>query len=218
MFQLKIKMDSDICNCQDKSNDVKLSADTFSTFFKTEKQSDCLVRKTETVEDTDNTLIKQETVEDTDNTLIKQETFENGSLIIKQEIKKEELFDENEASPDGDTGVSYSNNYYSCLQEVMDNGTSLDFTKNIDKKDEKGNMMNCHDCFDLPVADEDFKTGNIPNVNSSPSDLEYQDQNTFTEPSIITKGKTADESPENNFGTSSLIVNDVQGIFIFLIA
>ena len=195
-------MDSDICNCQDKTNDGKLSDDTFSTFLKTEIQSDCLVGKTESEADRENTVFKQE-------------TLLNGSLKIKQEIKKEHIFDEDEASPEGYMDVSYSYDNHSHLGKLMNGETSYEYTNILDVKDESGNMINSHNCFDLSVADDDNKTRNIQNVNCSPLGLDYQDQETFTESSIMTQQKTTYKSPEKNFGTSSLSGNDVQGSFVF---
>ena len=150
-------MDSDICNCQDKTNDGKLSDDTFSTFLKTEIQSDCLVGKTESEADRENTVFKQE-------------TLLNGSLKIKQEIKKEHIFDEDEASPEGYMDVSYSYDNHSHLGKLMNGETSFGYTNSLDVNFDVKQEIKQEGIFD---EDEDHShLGKLMNGETS---LEYTD-------------------------------------------
>ena len=155
-------MDSSISKSLDKSEDVNLSTDTFPTHSKTD-------RETETVSDH---IIKQETFVD-DSLNIKQETFPNVSMeqdncvdecfSIKEEIKNEELFDENVISPVGEVGVREEET----------------FSNSLDIKHECGNKINSYEsCGSFETDDR-----NLQCMNSRPLCLKYQDGETVAESS-----------------------------------
>ena len=202
-------MDSCNCNSHDKNNDMTFSTDTFSTVLKTERQIEGLIAKTETVADTVNTFVKQESFKD-ESLNIKQETFVDESLNIEREtkIKTEEIFDENEISPEEVSSSSYSNNYHLVLQKVMDDDTSHEYSNSHDIKRERGNMIDSNDSFD---TDDSYKNRNLESLNSRPSGLKYEDGELIDESSIINRQKRTYESVKENFGTVLLLKNDFQG-------
>ena len=121
-------MDSCNCNSQDKSTDVKFSTETFTTHLKTERLTEDLIEKTETVEDNVNIFIKQE-------------TFVDESFDIKQESEQEEILDENRISQDDAVGTSHYNNFKHESEVMMNLHDSFDVSETDD--DYKNKNLQC---------------------------------------------------------------------------